>query len=263
MWSSGRSAGTCEYTTGSIRGAVEEVSIEAGQVIVKGWAVDSSGRVPADWFLLFSGPRLMDITRPYLLRPDLAATYGRGALLSGVELRAEVERPRRSCAVARVCPDRRPSGRRARALEALREDVRPVRSRLAWPGSLRTLRRLWGTRGGPGRPCRPGSNRLPVSTRGAHYWRGDENPVPRLRRGLPGRLTTARTGQYLLLAKFVLGAAKDLFGSGPVAVRAPTAVAGLLTGVLLALDGRPRRRVVGGRARVRPVVFAAAPVGHR
>jgi Dolichyl-phosphate-mannose-protein mannosyltransferase len=40
------------------------------------------------------------------------------------------------------------------------------------------------------------------------------------------------------LAQYALGAAKNLFGSGPLAVRVPTAIAGLLTGLLLALLAR-------------------------
>jgi Dolichyl-phosphate-mannose-protein mannosyltransferase len=40
------------------------------------------------------------------------------------------------------------------------------------------------------------------------------------------------------LAEYILGAAKGLFGSGPIAIRAPSAAAGLLTGVFLALLAR-------------------------
>ena len=69
---------------------------------------------------------------------------------------------------------------------------------------------------------------------GVPTWRGDEI----LYRDAGEGYLTGDFSQNLevsLAPKYVLGAAKDLFGSGPIAVRAPTAAVGLLTGCLLAL----------------------------
>ena len=72
---------------------------------------------------------------------------------------------------------------------------------------------------------------------GLPSWRGDEvlyrNAGQALLRG-----DFAGNVENTPLAQYILGVASELFGSGKLAVRAPTAVAGLLTGVFLALLAR-------------------------
>jgi Dolichyl-phosphate-mannose-protein mannosyltransferase len=72
---------------------------------------------------------------------------------------------------------------------------------------------------------------------GIPSWRGDEIDYRDSGRAyLIGDFT--RNVENTFLAKYILGQAADAFGTGPLAVRVPTAAAGLLTGGFLALLAR-------------------------
>jgi Dolichyl-phosphate-mannose-protein mannosyltransferase len=76
---------------------------------------------------------------------------------------------------------------------------------------------------------------------GVPSWRGDEIDYRDSGRAYwMGEFS--RNVENTFLAKYILGKAAELFGTGPLAVRVPTAAAGLLTGALLALLAR---RVAG------------------
>lgn len=82
-WSLGRRV---TFSPGAAQGAVERVSKPGAPLIVTGWALDAARRRPVDWVLAFAGRRLLAVSPAGGKRPDIAASYGATALLSGFTL---------------------------------------------------------------------------------------------------------------------------------------------------------------------------------
>ena len=75
---------------GAVQGFVDSGLPDDQSVLLSGWAVGSDDRRPADTILVFLRDRLVAQGTPSLERPDIAAKFGKSALMSGFRIRAVV-----------------------------------------------------------------------------------------------------------------------------------------------------------------------------
>jgi hypothetical protein len=69
--------------SGAADGFIDQIGNEGGQTTVSGWASDAGHRKAADRVMLFAGDRLLQATRPSVVRPDLAKSFGIGLAKAG------------------------------------------------------------------------------------------------------------------------------------------------------------------------------------
>jgi 4-amino-4-deoxy-L-arabinose transferase-like glycosyltransferase len=79
-WSLGRHVAV---SPGVAVGRVEKMSEPEAPMLVSGWALEANRSRPVDWVLAFSGSRLLAVSPGGGERPDIAASRGESALLSG------------------------------------------------------------------------------------------------------------------------------------------------------------------------------------
>jgi hypothetical protein len=79
-WSLGRHV---RVSPGVAVGRGERLAKPGAPLVANGWAVDADRSRPVDWVLAFAGRRLVGVSPTGVKRPDTAAAYGPGSLLSG------------------------------------------------------------------------------------------------------------------------------------------------------------------------------------